>query len=91
MLLGYRRDRAVLVTSVVVLYDDPSATPSSYTGRGRAIQHALNHILPTLPDGTGYVGPWHASSSAGRPLEEIAEQWEGLQGSTPNRSRRWSQ
>lgn len=80
-LLGYRRDGAVLVTSALVI-DDPSATPSSYTGRSRLIQQALDLVLPTLAEGTGYVGPWHTHPArAGhsrrdrRALRRIADQY----------------
>jgi len=80
-LLGYRRDRAVLITDAIVI-SDPDATPASYTGRGRMIQNALDHILPTLPEGTGYVGPWHThparlghSGRDRRALRRIAGQY----------------
>lgn len=83
-LLGYRRNRAVLVTSALVI-NDPEATSSSYTGRGRLIQHALDHVLPTLPEGTGYVGPWHThpaqvghSRKDRRAVRRIADQYTNL-------------
>lgn len=61
-LLGYRRDRGVLVVDAIELVDVRS-TRTSYETNGAQIQTALNEIIRTRPNGIGYVGPWHSHSA----------------------------
>lgn len=81
ILLGYRRNGSVLIVEALEI-EDPHASPASYGTNAQRIQDALDRELRRLPEGTGYVGPWHAhpgpsdhSTDDRRALRRIARQY----------------